>query len=171
MILRRYVILCLFAINGCNTLTEVIIDQTPKLVYSNSFESPVDTSGWTGFGELNLSSDVPPGGGTHSLSVQGTDIAPQAEKVLEVPADSGQLIFRFWAKSRTHNSGVVRLISLAPVEPYPAAGFAIVDTVWKAYSDTAFFPAGYNLRIWIDGDGWSGNPVLVDNIEVLRIPE
>ena len=154
---------------GCHNTTEIVVEPTPQLIYTNSFESPNDTVGWSGQGEWSIYPEGSPDGGTHSLSVRGIDVGPQAEKVLQAPMENGQFIFRFWARCLVQTGGLVRLISLAPVAPYPSAGFGIVDSVWKSYSDTASFPAGYNLRIWIDGNGAFGTPILVDRIEILKI--
>jgi len=165
VLLTIAIIVCM----GCNHTNEAIMDRTPLLIYSNSFESSSDTLGWNGQGAWSLYSEAAPSGGIYSLSVWGSDIGPHAEKILDSPVEESQMIFRFWARCLIHSGGTVRLISLAPVAPYPVAGFSITDSVWKSYSDTASFPTGYNLRIWIDGNGAFETPILVDRIEVLRL--
>ena len=154
---------------GCDETTEIIKQPPPKLIYANSFETSIDTLDWTGQGAWSVYPEGAPGGGSHSLSVWGTDIGPHAEKVILAPTETSQVIFRYSARCLSHPHAFVRLISLAPVAPYPSAGGGLLDTNWKSFADTGTFPPGYNLRIWIEGDGIFATPVLVDKIEVLTI--
>ena len=154
---------------GCHHTIEPVVEPSKQLIYANSFESPDDTVGWNGFGVWSIYTEAAPRGGLHSLFVQGIDVLPHATKTLQAPTENSLIIFRFWARCLVRGRGNVELLSLAPIESPPSAGSSFDDTVWRPYSDTASFPAGYNLRIWINGDGGLETPILVDRIEILKI--
>jgi len=155
---------------GCHNTTETVGEPSLQLIYANSFESHNDTVGWNGFGSWSIYKEAAPHGGLHSLSVKGIDVLPHATNILQAPTENSLIIFRFWARCLVHGGvGNVELISLAPVESTLTAGSGVHETVWRPYSDTASFPAGYNLVIWINGDAGLETPILVDRIEILKI--
>jgi hypothetical protein len=159
----------MFAIIGCSDTTQP--DTTPKtqLLYGNSFTSPADSAGWRYGGNVALYYDSSRAGGNQCLQVWGADVGPHAEKVLDLLGAPADIIFRFDAKCVSQPGGMVQLIALAPVTPYPSAAFSITDTLWHSYVDTVRFPEGYYLRIWVDGNGLLSTPILVDNFEVLKV--
>lgn len=141
-----------------------------KSIYSNSFEFPSDTGGWAGYGDWSFHQSAPPGGGKQSFQVWGTDISPQAERVLPALQSEGEIILKFSARCLTPGGGSVRLVAYKydPVNGYPgiAAGFS--DTLWHEYADTGFLPRGHDLHLQIDGNGWMATKVLIDHIEIFQ---
>jgi len=159
----------LLTIAGCADTAAPDGEPHTELLYSNGFENASDSVGWAYAGNVSVYLDATLDTGRHCLNVSGTDIGPQAERILDTLREAATLILRYDARCIGHTGGEVRLLSFPSAPPFPRAGSTITDTIWGAYSDTAAFPAGYPLRIWIDGNGTFETPVLVDNIRVMKI--
>ena len=167
--LKLALMVILLAMTGCADTAAPDGESHTELLHSYSFESASDSAGWAYAGTVSIYLDATLDTGQHCLQVSGTDIGPQAEKILDTLREAATLIFRYDARCIGHTGGEVRLLSFPSAPPFPRAGSTIADTLWQNYSDTAAFPAGYPLRIWIDGNGTFATPVLVDNIRVLKI--
>jgi hypothetical protein len=156
------------ASSGCCDSTQPIPGPHTELLYSNTFENPADSVGWQFAGNVSIFFDSSKVGGNKCLQVSGSDVVPHARMLLDTLWDSGEVILRFDGRCIERPGGSVVLTAF-PFPPYLGAYANVLDTVWHSYVDTASFPAGFNLVISIDGNGLFGTPVLVDNIEVLRI--
>jgi hypothetical protein len=131
-------------------------EPAPNLVYSNSFESASDATGWDGITEDMFVSDPAPGGGNRALSIGGGCIQPAAYIDLPPQTEDGKYSISCWGKTtELPQTGEVVLV-IADVEG-PSLGIQVeVDSEdWRFYVSGKYLycPADHGLRleIWIGG--------------------
>ena len=146
------------------------IKESSEVLYSNSFESSSDTIEWKGNGLYKLYFDGSPNGGKQSLYITGGDISPQAMVELPVLTNESRLILKFWGRS-LHRDGNVRLSAVTPTFPLPTIWISFQDTTWKEYADTLLLPSGFKLQLMVDSNGKMGGDILIDQIQVLKLPQ
>lgn len=159
-------ICCLFA-SGCSQPTDTG-KGTEEAIYSNSFESPADTVGWTGYGAREFRNDVPPNSGKQSLFVSGGCIVPHAAFRIGRIHEESRFILRCWGRNLS-NSGVVSLG--LDENPFSGIGVTISDTIWTFYvsSDTLFCPTDSSLWLTMLSGGFIPSAMLVDKVEVVKV--
>ena len=147
--------------------TDGTVVNKPYTVYTNSFESPLDTVGWNAWGWIELRSDTPLNGGAQSLFVSGGCIYPHAKYELEPLLEDSYLTIRCWGK--TFGSGMVRLESQGLSGEFVSV--QITDSAWTFYesSDTLFCPANQSVSLYLASGGIAADSMLVDMIEVVRV--
>jgi len=135
-------------------------------LFYTSFESPADTIGWTGFGSMRFSDDVPSGCGEHSLRISGCCLMPHARLRLGSPPVESGYIVQGWSKAVTIGGAVLLRASGDRL----TVGFSVLDSTWTFYrSDTLDCPAGDSLAIELCAGGFVARPFLADALEVIRV--
>jgi hypothetical protein len=135
--------------------------ETP--IYSTSFESAADTSGWTGNGTLALRSSAPGGGGTQSALVSGGCIWPHSAYEFPAPA-GGTFVLQAWAKDLGIGGG----ITLENVATDKRVSVRVQEDTWKQLrSETLSVETGDSLRLTMGAGGFVASAMLVTRIEIL----
>ena len=173
--LDRYYVVCTRIDDGVETVPYsryVFRDDArgtnEEIVYSNGFESGADTAKWIGYGSMQLSNDVPPGGGNRSLFVSGGCTVPHAAfRIGEVSQDS-RFILRFWGKRLFGSGGVGLGFSQSPTS---GIGVNVVDSTWTHYEsqDVFYCPADSTLWLNVNAGGFVAGAILVDDIQVVKV--
>ena len=173
--LDRYYVVCTRIDDGVETVPYsryVYRDDArgtnEEIVYSNGFETGADTAEWIGYGSMQLSNDVPPGGGNRSLFVSGGCTVPHAAfRIGEVSQDS-RFILRFWGKRLFGSGGVGLGFSQSPTS---GIGVNVVDSTWTHYEsqDVFYCPADSTLWLNVNAGGFVPGAILVDDIQVVKV--
>ncbi|MFC1620380.1 T9SS type A sorting domain-containing protein [Candidatus Neomarinimicrobiota bacterium] len=144
------------------------------IIYSNSFETPEDTSGWIGLGSWMFVDDPAPDEGTRSLLIGGGCIQPAAW--IDVPCTTGDGPYRlsFWG-----NTGLITpyggYVLVGPADPYSAfaAGIEVhVDSLnWHYYQAEGELSLGGidTLRIQILIGGIVYDDMQIDGLEIAAL--
>lgn len=138
------------------------------VVYFNSFESPKDTVGWSGYGGRAFVEDTPPNGGKQSMRISGGCIVPHAQTQFDGPTQDCYLTLQCWGKNLALGGGV-SLYRLSDCSK--SISISVSDTVWTFMrSDgTLFCPAGDRLVIEMMSGGIVYSAMLIDLLEVRKI--
>lgn len=155
---------------GSNPIDGIPTVKSPIVLYTNSFESSLDTIGWKGSGFYRFYPESAPNCGTQSLCVTGGDVAPQAMTTLPPLTKESRIILQLWARC-LHWDGSVRLSAITSTTPMPTIWVSFQDSLWKQYSDTLLMPVGCTMELSLDANGKKGGEILVDQITVLQITE
>ena len=137
----------------------------PDRLFFTSFEFPADTAEWPKYGGMELSSDVPEGGGNQSVQIAGGCIYPHAGIEIPGPQEDSYLRIECWGRNLALGGG----ISLSRVNnPDKQIHVRVQDTEWKHYTsgEALFCPAGEKLRIEMDSGGIVYSAMRVDLLTV-----
>lgn len=147
------------------------------IVYTNSFETPEDTSGWREYSIPILANDPAPDGGERSLHICGGCFHPTAFWYLHLPDYEGKYIFSCWGKSLQGMGG----IALCSTESdfynplYPLCiGIVIDSDDWIYYEtdDTLICSSSDSIYIMMGMGGIFGTDcIAIDMITVYKIIE
>ncbi|MFB0517123.1 MAG: hypothetical protein ACETWG_11055 [Candidatus Neomarinimicrobiota bacterium] len=163
--------LALCVVIACKEAVEPEQDEDDVVIYFNSFESPADTAGWWGYGDVEFRTDTPPQGGNQSLFVSGTCIVPHFRLDL-LPADEERYLkLRCWGKNLAFGGGVSLSWFNEEGERLSYIDIYISDSVWTAYEteDTLLCPANETPTLNLNAGGIVYSAMLVDLVEVIRI--
>jgi hypothetical protein len=160
-------VIAMLIVPGCNHPTYP--EENGEILYASSFESDSDTAGWHGYGSLQFRSEPAPDGGKRSLHVSGGCIVPHAEIELGPPGQDSRILLSCWGKN-LGIGGTVGITMKGQLRKY--APIAVQDTVWTFYEskDTLFAQAGSPLILSVMSGGIVPSAMLLDLIEVRRIP-
>ncbi len=139
-----------------------------QVIYSNSFESPEDTSGWMGY--LEFRNDAPPDGGYQSVYISGGCIWPHAWIELGPSDNSGYYVIRCWGKDLQIGGGVSIYVE---GEYSNQVNITVNEKKWKYYTseNTLFCPAGKKIILASGSGGIIPSAMLIDKIEVVKVRE
>lgn len=167
------VLLFLTTMVPCLLSAQAPADST--VIYTNSFESPEDTTGWIGLSPDMFVADPAPGEGTYSLLIGGGCTQPTAW--IDIPCTTGVATFclSFWGKAGlvTPYGGSV---SLAPADWYlPDTENLTIGTDslnWRYYQAEKDFYLDRidTLQIQIWAGGFIYDDVQIDGLEVVAWP-
>ena len=147
---------------GCDLLAASAPTQE-KTIYSNTFETAADTSGWTGNGTLALRPDAPDGGGSQSALVSGGCIWPHSAYEFPAP-ENGAFVLQAWAKDLGIGGG----ITLENEATDNSVSVRIQEDTWKQrHSETLSVETGDTLRLTMGAGGFVASAMLVTRIEIL----
>jgi hypothetical protein len=144
--------------------------EPEEILFSTSFESEVDTVGWTGYGDVWLAEDAPPGGGLQALGVGGGCEAPHAVYVLGPMEVGGRYAIRCWGREVVAPGHVE--LRLAGDYEGKSVGFTVEGHDWVEYSTGGciWCASGRSLEIDVISGGFAGvGGVVLDLLEVVRI--
>lgn len=135
------------------------------VIYQNSFESPADTAGWHGYGQINFQADVPPEGGSQSLYVSGACTVPHFSLDLPPGDEDRYLKLRCWGKNLAVGGSAVLVWN------NDGTGFLINDSMWTVYEtkDSLFCPANQFVSLQFISGGIVASSMLIDLVEVLEL--
>lgn len=155
-------VLAILAFAGCDLLGGT--DDVPDgVIYSTSFESPADTSGWTGNGAMALREEAPAGGGARSVLVSGGCVIPHSALSFVAPMD-GTVALRVWAKNLAIGGGV-RLRNATTDE---SVSLGVTEESWtRMTSETLSVDAGDQLQLWMHAGGFVASAMLVTQVAVV----
>ena len=139
-----------------------------QIIYSNSFEYPNDTTGWTGY--LQFRHDAPPNGGNQSVYISGGCIWPHASVELDPSDENGFYIIRCWGKDLQIGGEV--LINVEG-EASDQVNILINQKEWKFYESKKmlYCPADKKIILSMGAGGIVASAMLVDKIEIVRVNE
>jgi hypothetical protein len=139
-------------------------DET--IIYSNSFESPQDTSGWNGY--MDFRSDVPSVGGKQSLYISGGCMWPHAWTELDTLDEDGYYILKCWGKD-LDIGGIVYIEAEGNFQNQ--VNITINNKEWTYYEseDTLYCPAGKRIVLAMGAGGIVPSAMLVDLIEIVKL--
>jgi hypothetical protein len=152
--MRRYLIIVLPVVWATAALYPLQARTRPesRIIYSNSFEAPEDTSGWIGLYPEMFVEDPAPAQGARSLLIGGGCIQPMAW--IDIPCTTGVATFHlsFWGKAGL-------------VTPY-GGGIVLSPADWYA-------PLSEKIEIGTDSLDWAfyhaEKEIHLDAIDTLRI--
>jgi hypothetical protein len=150
----------------------VMVEPCPELVYSCSFESETDVADWSVRGELGLTDDAPPGGGSSSIWVRGTDHMPHARYVMPPAEQDGYYVFCCWAKRELPVTSP-ECGGLVSLRAGGGQGIELCVQAWEwtryESPDTLFCPAGEELQIELNGVGSIAGPSTKSYVDLLEV--
>jgi hypothetical protein len=144
------------------------IEGFSQIIYSNSFESPLDTIGWMGFMEFR--NEAPPGGGNQSVFISGGCIWPHAWIEIGPFNESSSYIIRCWGKDLQIGGGVSIYVE---GEYSNQVNINVNGKEWKYYTseNSLFCPAGKKIIIAMGAGGIVASAILIDEIELVKVGE
>jgi photosystem II stability/assembly factor-like uncharacterized protein len=144
-----------------------LAQQNGIVVYSNSFESALDTVGWRGYMEFR--NDAAPNCGNQSLFISGGCVWPHASIELGPYDNSGIYAIRCWGKDLQIGGSIS--IEVEGGDAPDRIGIAINNKEWAQYeSDQALFcPAGRKMILSMGAGGIVPSAMLIDKLEIVNV--
>ncbi|MCL5029493.1 MAG: T9SS type A sorting domain-containing protein [Bacteroidetes bacterium] len=168
MILKKIIKLIYFFILSLIIIQPSFAQQGGVIIYSNSFESPQDTIGWSGYGMINFNSDVPPDGGNQSLYISGGCFVPHAQIELGPFYKDGYYILQCWGKD-LQIGGAVSINVMDSISNQ--VNVVVNNKEWTHYesAETLFCSSGNKIVLSIIAGGFIPSAILVDLIEIVKV--
>jgi hypothetical protein len=143
--------------------------DTSRVVYTTSFESARDTTGWIGITERMFQSDPAPDCGNLSLHIGGGCIQPTAYFVLPPRPYSAKYKISCWGRlDSTTQRGTLALTADAGNGSRREAALVVDSEEWTYFTskDLLRCPAGQELRLEIRIGGFVAASMSVDCLTV-----
>jgi photosystem II stability/assembly factor-like uncharacterized protein len=160
---------CLFVFIGALFIQTQLSQgqQRGIVVYSNSFESPLDTVGWRGYMEFR--NDAAPDCGNQSLFISGGCVWPHASIELGPYDDSGFYAIRCWGKDLQIGGSIS--IEVGGGDAPDRIGITINNKEWTKYESdqTLFCPAGRKIILSLGAGGIVASAMLIDKLEIVNV--
>jgi hypothetical protein len=153
-------------IQGC---PEWPFEPGRSVVYSVSFETLADTTGWTGLSPDMFVEDPAPGQGSRSLRIGGGCVQPTAFLEL-APVLEGDYCLEFWGRvNETSQSGTV--ILRRTDESNEGIGAFVRENQWTFVrnQNPLHVPAGSRIRIEILVGGYVPASMNIDGLAVVKV--
>ena len=152
---------------------QVLVDikqaEPDKVIYYNSFESAIDTAGFSGYGYYNFRDESSPDGGKYSLYVNGGCFWPHVVAKIPEQKTDGYYHLQGWGRD-LKIGGRVQLHNNWP-EWRESIHFDVSDSVWSFYTADSilFCPAGQPMTLILTSGGFNPSAMLVDQIEIVKV--
>ncbi len=157
--------IALFLINASCT-KDIDRPISTDVLYSNSFESPLDTASWGGCW-LSLIDDTPSGGGAKALSVSCGCLAPHVNFDIGPFTEDHKLIISCMA--RGHGMGGFLSLRQGIDEINFGISADISEWTYQQSPDTLFCSANETLSIYISAGGFASGTVDIDLLEIRAV--
>lgn len=162
-----FIAMIVVLINACQNSSQPE-GQNENLVYSTSFETEADISGWIGISKENLSNTACPDGKDYSLHIGGGCIQPAAS--YEIPSVlPGKYKLSFWAKMGQPSQSAGLYLRPAESSSYvDALHVQVTDTTWKYYESekSLNIPSSMKLKLDVIVGGIIFADVFIDNLKI-----
>ena len=161
-------LLLVFPLFSCDEGPNVFVAGF-EAIYFNSFEAKADTVGIFGNGGWAIQKVAPVGGDGQSLRVSGGCIAPHASIILPQLAEDGYYKLQCWGKNLAIG-GAVELAIQGAEDNF--LWVSVNDPEWRFIesADSLFCAANQRLVLSLNAGGIVYSAMLVDMIEVVRVP-
>ena len=157
-------------INACDNSSQPE-DENNNLVYSTSFETESDISGWSGLTKENLADAACPDGKSHSLHIGGGCIQPAAS--YEIPAVvPGKYKISFWGKmGQDSQSAGLSLKQVGNSSLMDSVNVQVTGTSWKYYESgkSLLVTSAAKLKLDVLVGGIIFADVYIDNLKIVKI--
>ena len=166
------IILTLLFFSNCDLITDTVSDSRDRydgeIIYFNSFESPKDTVGWTGYAGIRLYEEAAPEGGNYSLLVSGGCPIPHALYKIGPFQRNAGLVIEGWGRAKDAGGGVSLQTNFFSDEARKYTGFSIDAEDWKFFQSEEIMSVerGDVLYIHINAGGIVPGTVLIDRLTV-----
>lgn len=142
------------------------------VLYSNSFETAADTSGWSGILATMFVDDPAPGGGQKSLLIGGGCIHPTASLDLPKPSAPGFFTISCWGKvDSSFHGGSVELFVNDGEQDHESISLNINQRGWNHYTSST--PLRYEsnqvLKCEIHVGGIVFDCMKIDLLKIIRM--
>lgn len=144
------------------------LNNGSPVIYSNSFETAADTTGWRGVYTSMFINDPAPLSGRKSLRIGGGCIQPAASLDISGSALRGKYKITCWAKTGRGGGSIYLNDGNAR---HAESAVAPADTLWNYYqSEIPFSYSGTSaLRIEIYAGGIIPANIYLDNLKILKV--
>ncbi len=162
-------VIFLFVMVSCQSPVEYVPFE--EYIYFNSFTSPQDTTGWWGYGGMQLSDEAAPGGGSKSLYVSGGCIYPHAVYDLGPFPKDLEITIEGWGKALQGTGGVAVGLNFLDGENQGSIGFRVDQPEWTFYKtdETLFIKSGETISLHIAAGGIAPAAILVDLLALREV--
>ena len=166
-VLGPLMVLLVLLLPGC---PEWPFEPDKSVVYFNSFETPADTSGWTGLSPTMFVEDPAPGQGLRSLRIGGGCVQPTAYWNLDPVFGEGDYQLSFWGRVNDANQSGTVILRRTDVSDREI-GITLHENRWVYYRNpnTLHVPAGSRMRIEIVIGGYVPASMNIDGLAVLKV--
>ena len=160
-------VLLVLLLPGC---PEWPFEPGQSVIYFDSFETPADTSGWTGLSPAMFVDDPAPGQGLRSLRIGGGCVQPTAYRNLDPVFEEGDYQLSLWGRVNDPNQSGSVILRLADVSDQEIS-VTLHENRWVYYRNpnTLHVPAGSRMRIEIVIGGIVPASMNIDGLAVLKI--
>jgi hypothetical protein len=168
----RFLFIAMIAllINACQNSSQPE-SENENMVYSTSFETESDISGWSGLTKENLADSACPEGKNHSLHISGGCIQPAAS--YEIPnVQPGKYKISFWGKmGQASQSAGLTLKQSGSSSIMDSVNTRVTSTTWKYYESEKGLTVASVTKLKLDVlvGGIIFADVFIDNLKIERI--